>query len=247
MSTGSRDAGSARTRNSEMSSSSSGSSEMTSQVQDAAEQAKQKAGEVADQAKQTTASRANEQKDKAADSLGSVARAFDDVGNQLRDQNPTMAHYADMASDKIEQFASQISNRDVTDLLGDVEDFARRNPAAFLGGAFALGMAAARFLKSSQPSGSSSDRAMMRYSGSENRFATGSRYPGHMDRAATPPRTNYHTAGNQQSTSPGYYSPDAPSTSTGQTGGRGAFGNTDPTMTTDTRRSDSGEDRYGTR
>lgn len=137
MSTGSRDAGSARTRNSEMSSSSSGSSEMTSQVQDAAEQAKQKAGEVADQAKQTTASRANEQKDKAADSLGSVARAFDDVGNQLRDQNPTMAHYADMASDKIEQFASQISNRDVTDLLGDVEDFARRNPAAFLGGAIA--------------------------------------------------------------------------------------------------------------
>lgn len=128
MSTGSRDADSARTRNSEMSSSSSGSSEMTSQVQDAAEQAKQKAGEVADQAKQTTASRANEQKDKAADSLGSVARAFDDVGNQLRDQNPTMAHYADMASDKIEQFASQISNRDVTDLLGDVEDFCAAQP-----------------------------------------------------------------------------------------------------------------------
>ena len=34
-------------------------------------------------------------------------------------------------------------------MLSDVKDFARKNPAIFLGGAFAMGIVAARFLKSS--------------------------------------------------------------------------------------------------
>jgi hypothetical protein len=38
-------------------------------------------------------------------------------------------------------------------LIDDVEDFARREPAVFIGGAIAIGLVAARFLKSSRRSG----------------------------------------------------------------------------------------------
>lgn len=242
MSMGSRDADRQSARSSGMS----GSSDTGSQMQDAAEQAKQKAADVAEQAKQTTTTRANDQKDKAADSLGSVARAFGDVGDQLRDQNPTMAHYADMASEKIEQFAGQLSSRDVTDLLSDVEDIARRNPAVFLGGAFALGVVGARFMKSSRPSSSQRDRDMMRYSGPGTYHTADTRYKGYTGRDATPPRTSYRTAGYRQPTSPAYYSPEDSTSRTRETG-RDAYGNADSSMTTDTMQPGTGEDRYGTR
>jgi len=42
-------------------------------------------------------------------------------------------------------------------LMRDVEHFAHKNPAVFLGGAFALGILAARFLKSGNP-----NQALMR-------------------------------------------------------------------------------------
>lgn len=219
---------------SEVTGSTSGSqADISGQAQDAASQAKDKAGEVADQAKEMTASRANEQKDNAADSLGTIARAVGNVGDKLRDQNPTIAHYADMASDRIDQLAGQISSRDVTDLLDDVEEYARRNPAVFLGGAFALGLIGARFLKSSQPSSSDgSRRESMRYRGPGTYHTAGARYTG---RNTLPPRTDYR---------PGGYRLAGSSMDRQR---RSAYGNSDPAMTTDTTRSETEEGRYGTR
>jgi hypothetical protein len=52
--------------------------------------------------------------------------------------------------------------RDIQDLVGEAESLARRSPALFLGGAFTLGVLAARFLKSSSPDGS---RGQMGYAG----------------------------------------------------------------------------------
>lgn len=224
----------------------SSSSDVGSQVQDAAGQAKEKAGQVAEQAKQTTTSRANEQKEKAVDSLGSVARAVGDVGNQLRDQNPALARYADMASEKIDQLAGQLNTRDVTDLMADVEDYARRNPAMFLGGAFVLGMAGARFLKSSRPASSSfSSQGEYQYRGPGGYRTADTRYSGYPTRAATPPRTSYQTAGYQQPTTPAYNEPDQ-TPSYGQSAGRDAFGDTSRS-TTESMRPGVEEGRHGTR
>ncbi len=247
MSIGSRDEDRFRVRGTSMSNTSGSPSDVTSQVQDAADQAKEKAGEIAGQAKQTTTERANEQKDRAVDSLGSLARAFGDVGNQLRDENPTIARYADMAADKIDQFAGQIGGRDVTDLLGDVEDYARRNPAVFIGGAFALGIVGARFLKSSRPSTSGwSASGASPYRASGDYQQAGARYSGYTGRDATPPRTSYRTAGYQQPTSPASYAPDQPVSRTPQAG-RDAFGDADPSMTSGATRPGFEEDRHGTR
>jgi hypothetical protein len=64
------------------------------------------------------------------------------------------AKYGDSLAKQVEQVSTYLEQKDLRDVLKDVEGFARRNPAVFIGGAFALGILAARFLKSSGDSSS---------------------------------------------------------------------------------------------
>jgi hypothetical protein len=131
--------------------------------QDLRQEAKQKAGDVKEQAGQMAdkagdmaASQASTQKDRAAEQLSGIASAFGEVGQKLRDSDQgKVADYADMAADQIRHFSDQLQQKDVRELMSDVEGFARRQPAVFLGGAFALGLLGARFLKSSSPTSES--------------------------------------------------------------------------------------------
>ena len=69
---------------------------------------------------------------------------------QLRDnRHETIAQYVEQAVDRVEQFADRLKQKDVDELVRDAQQFARRNPALFVGAAFGVGMVAARFLKSS--------------------------------------------------------------------------------------------------
>jgi hypothetical protein len=61
------------------------------------------------------------------------------------------AQYGNSLADKVEQLSSYLDRKEVGELIHDIEYFARRNPALFIGGAFALGLLGARFLKSSSP------------------------------------------------------------------------------------------------
>lgn len=99
--------------------------------------------------KQNVTSRVDEQKNRAADGLGGIANVFRTAGNELRTENEALASYVDMASDQLKRFADQIRQKGVADMLDDVHSFARRRPALFIGGAFLVGVAVARFLKSS--------------------------------------------------------------------------------------------------
>jgi hypothetical protein len=98
---------------------------------------------------QKVTSRVDEQKNRAADGLGGIANVIRNAGHELRTENETMAQYVDMASDQLRRFADQIRQRGVADMMDDVQMFARRRPAVFIGGAFVIGLALARFLKSS--------------------------------------------------------------------------------------------------
>ena len=104
---------------------------------------------VVDKVKQQASTRVNEQKERAAQGLGSVAAAIRQASESLRSENQTLAGYADRAVDQIEHFADRIRDKDPEDMMRDLEQFARRNPTAFVGGAFLLGVGLARFLKSS--------------------------------------------------------------------------------------------------
>lgn len=108
---------------------------------------------VLNQVKQQASSRVNEQKERAAEGLGSVANAIRQVSEHMRAENQTLASYADRAVDQIELFADRMRDKDPADMVQDVERFARRNPSAFVGAAFLLGIGLARFLKSSSTHG----------------------------------------------------------------------------------------------
>ncbi len=127
----------------------------------AKEQVQQKAADVKEQVQQTAADvkeqvtaqatdKLSGQKEAASGSLNTVAHAFRQTGEQLRDNDQAgIADYVERAAGQVEHFAGYLSKRDIRGLAQDTEQFARREPALFLGGAFALGIFAARFLKSS--------------------------------------------------------------------------------------------------
>lgn len=103
-------------------------------------------GRVRDQA----TAQLNTQKNKATDGLGSVAHAVRDTTQRLRQENhDTVARYVEQAADQIERFSTRLKDRDVGELVNDAQRLARRQPALFVGGAFAVGLLGARFLKSS--------------------------------------------------------------------------------------------------
>ena len=126
---------------------------MKEQAQGVVDQAQSAMGQVTDQAREQAMSQADARKGQAADSIDTVAEAARGLGQQLRDKDQAgMARYADQMADSIEGFSNYLRHTDVADILDDAQGFARRQPALFLGGAFLVGVLAARFLKSSSPS-----------------------------------------------------------------------------------------------
>ena len=59
------------------------------------------------------------------------------------------ARYTETGAKKLEDIAGYFDKTDLKGMARDVEQYGRQNPAIFLGAAFALGILAARFLKSS--------------------------------------------------------------------------------------------------
>ena len=113
----------------------------------------------------TTYRSIDDQKARASDTLGSLAGAVRGMTQPLRDGGqPQIAEYVNKAADGIERWASNLKQQDLEDGVRAVEQFARRQPAMFLGLAFGAGLVAARFLKSS------SDASRMRHYGE---FETG--------------------------------------------------------------------------
>lgn len=94
------------------------------------------------------------QKSRLASSLNVVSDALDESGQRFREQNYSgMADYPGAAADQIRRFAEQLETSNLDEIVEQAEHVARERPALFLGGAFALGMIGARFLRSSPPRG----------------------------------------------------------------------------------------------
>jgi hypothetical protein len=115
-----------------------------------ASRAQEMVSETAEKAGSQIGTRLSGQKDWAAESVGSIAEAVRQTSHQLRQQDQrAVAEYADIAANEIDRLSTYLQESDLGDLVGEVESFARRQPALFLGGALILGFMGARFLKSS--------------------------------------------------------------------------------------------------
>lgn len=122
------------------------------QTRDVMQNVSQSASELAGKAREQIRTQASQQKERAAESLHTVAQAFRDTGGHLQQQEPLIGNCMRSASDVAESLSGYLREHEVDDMVRDVENFARRQPALVLGGALVLGFLAARFVKSSAPS-----------------------------------------------------------------------------------------------
>ena len=193
---------------------------------------------LVDRVKEQATAKLSSQKEKATDGLGTVASAVRQTTQSLRDQqHDTVAGYVEQAADQIERLSERLKNKDVSELLNDAQRLARQQPALFVGGAFALGLIGARFLKSSS---SRDDDEYSRdtygsYGSTSEAYGTARSRPNigttgsTGDLIGTRSSSNLGATGASGYTSPNYgTSPSTPGTSSSVTGSKsGSTGNRD--------------------
>ena len=121
------------------------------------DQAKETASQAYDAVTDKAATKLDEQKSTLSGGLSTVADSVRQVGENLNSSTTesglaeAAAKYTNTAAQKLEDVAGYFETKNVREMARDLEGFARRNPAVFLGAAFGLGFLAARFLKSTAP------------------------------------------------------------------------------------------------
>jgi gas vesicle protein len=121
----------------------------TGQIKDQVSGAVDAAKDLASEAGDKVRGALEEQKTAGADFVGGVAGAIRRAANEFDHEIPQAAHYIRQAAQQVESVSEALRRRDLTELVGGVQDFARRQPTAFLGATVLAGFAAVRFLKSS--------------------------------------------------------------------------------------------------
>jgi hypothetical protein len=117
----------------------------------------------------------------------------------METEQPQVADIAMTAADRAEDLARYLRETDVRQMIGTVENFARRQPLLFLGGAFALGVAASRFIKAA---GGSQNQNQMGSYGQTSGYRSGyqSGYGTDYQSGAT---SDFRTSGAYEATGPG--------------------------------------------
>jgi hypothetical protein len=97
-----------------------------------------------------------EQKKAGAQQVRGIAQVVRTAADGLEGEIPQAAEYVRRAAQQIENISDALERRDVGELVGQFQDFARRHPTAFLGATVIAGFALVRFLKTSADRSSSS-------------------------------------------------------------------------------------------
>lgn len=157
---------------------SSASDQAREKVQDVGSQAKDKAQEAGAQARSRVRDEVDRRSTEVGQQAGSTAQALREASNRLRDDgNEPVARGVEQVAQRIERAGNWLREADGDRILGDVEDFGRRNSLVVVAGGLAIGFAASRLLKAS----------------SRNRYQSSSRLPAARDygtgNGVTSPRT----------------------------------------------------------
>lgn len=131
----------------------SGTGSLTDQAQAVAsnvvDQAKSVASTAASQATTQVRGMLGGQIESGAEIVSNMAAAARQAAELLDKSNPQFAGMIRNAATAADQFSGQMRDTSLEELVELTTDFARRQPALFIGGAFACGFALARFAKSS--------------------------------------------------------------------------------------------------
>ena len=123
----------------------------TSQVQDTASSAQEKAVELKQQGRSKLGETLDQRTIQAGGQVRELAQALRRSGEQLREQGDgkQVAGVAEGAADRFERLGGYLEETSGDELLRDVEELARRRPWLVAGVGLAVGVAASRFLKAS--------------------------------------------------------------------------------------------------
>jgi hypothetical protein len=124
-------------------------------ARETAAEIKHAAGSTITRAKEEAEKIATEKRSQAADRIGGYSSAIHDSARSLEEKDPNIAWITHRAADRLERVADYMRNRDARQLRADVEDIARRHPAAFFGGLFVAGLVIGNLLKASNRTSSS--------------------------------------------------------------------------------------------
>jgi hypothetical protein len=135
---------------------SSGPTDLGAIGQEAVSQAQEQAVKIVGQARKQVKASVKTQTTRGATIATVLGSSLHDAGSQLREQDEAaVATYLDQAADQVEQVGAMLENQEYGQLIGAVQDFARRQPVLFFAAAVAVGVVATRFLRSSASQGSS--------------------------------------------------------------------------------------------
>lgn len=123
------------------------SGESTHPLTETGKEAGERAGHLIERGTDIGFQQADRGLDQAVDGIETVADSIRRVSTDMESEQPKMAELASGAADQAEAFAQYLRETDVRQLVGNVEDFARKQPLLFVGGAFLLGLAASRLIK----------------------------------------------------------------------------------------------------
>lgn len=122
----------------------------TAKAQEIGDRVQHEAQRLTQQAKEQGQAMFQDQKYAMAEQVSGLASALHNTAEHLKTQDQrAMAQYTQQAAEGLQRFSQTLKDRDLNSLMGQVEDFARHQPGAFIGSAALLGFMAARFLKSS--------------------------------------------------------------------------------------------------
>ncbi|MGC3874712.1 hypothetical protein ACPF7Z_15730 [Halomonas sp. GXIMD04776] len=142
----------------------------TSHHDDMKEKGRQTADEVRDAARAQAEGMFDHQKGVAADQAESLSTVFRKMAKEFEAQDQRyFSGYANNIARATDAISQRLREQNLDTLMYQLQDYSRRQPAVFLGGAIAAGFFLARFLNSSQqhsPSNAS-------YSGSSTLSAPG--------------------------------------------------------------------------
>lgn len=110
----------------------------------AARRIKDAAGSVLEHTKQAAAQQAERGKENVASSVQTAASSLRRAADETESENALIGKTLRSFADGLDKASSTIQGGDINRTLQDVNAFARREPALFLGASFALGFALAR-------------------------------------------------------------------------------------------------------
>jgi hypothetical protein len=116
---------------------------------------KETAGEVVEQTREIASDAGEkvkaavaEQKSAGAEYLGAISNSMRRASREFDGELPQAGQYIRTAAEQVDRVSEALRNREMSQLVGDLQDFARKQPTAFFGAAALAGFAVVRFFKS---------------------------------------------------------------------------------------------------